>query len=169
MSILKSFFTSLSLSRSSAHGNYLLIFLLMSCLQYSLACSCMIQNESPSIAVPLAFEDADAVFVGEVVATSMFQEIFFTDQEHPSNYQIVTYKVLESFKGVDSNYFITITPVDCCVCGWFFDVEDLGTYLIYTYGEDESGYSVSWCSRTHELDEDLNSEDLEILRSLPTN
>ncbi len=83
-----------------------LIILLFFTFQYSFACDCIAQDESLSVAVPLAVENASAVFIGEVIATTT--SMFMSEDLTFSDYQIVTYKVLESFKGVDSDYFIII-------------------------------------------------------------
>lgn len=101
------------------------------------ACSCARQPADLVEGVRSAFNRADIVFVGVVEHVRLLDE----------HIEETTFYVLRSWKGERVSRVTTRIDVQCCLCGYSFEVGM--RYLVYGYGRDTHGFvATSICSRT---------------------
>ena len=100
------------------------------------ACSCMAFPEDIDEATAIAYDRADAVFVGDVVTTKAADD---------SNYLDVQVDVRKSWKGVAAGSSITIrTSRSSAACGYPFRK---GAYLVFANESGDAGiYTTGLCS-----------------------
>jgi MYXO-CTERM domain-containing protein len=97
------------------------------------ACSCMQQSQRD------AFEQAVAVFEGHVL------EVKPSATEPEVGNVTVRFKVVQAWKGTESEEVVLGTPANSAMCGYAFAVGQ--SYLVYA-SASEGKLDVSLCSRT---------------------
>jgi len=102
------------------------------------ACSCISVPGPLKTQVQNAYDDANAIFSGEVIEVKKSP----TDEHN----LLVTFRVAKSWKGGSTKVITITTGADSAMCG--YDFEKGKTYLVYAYG----GFSTSNCSRTAVFD-----------------
>ena len=114
------------------------------------ACSCAPRPADLVEGVRGAFTRADCVFVGVVEQVRLVDE----------HVEETTFHVLRSWKGERASRVITRINVQCCACGYSFDVGK--QYLVYGYERDTDSFvTTSICSRT--APEPKAGDDIEVL------
>lgn len=118
----------------------LLSVVLMLCFPLTaLACSCSLPPlKSEKARISSERKKSQAVFTGEVVEV--------IDVE--GNVE-VKLKVLQSWKGVQSESVSVFTTSICCICGYSFERGE--TYLIYTYSGNRGELRTNMCTRTQKI------------------
>lgn len=97
---------------------------------YSHACTCMAFPEDAAEAARIAYERADAVFLGDVLGPG-------NASDGPGNYLDVKVNVRRAWKGVTSGSSITVrTSRSSASCGFPFRK---GPYLVFAYEDEEGG------------------------------
>jgi hypothetical protein len=102
--------------------------------QTAFACSCV-----PPPPPVEALEQSDAVFSGKVLKV---------EQDDSGYGKIVTFRMLESWKGRKSRTVKVSTADNSAACGYAFRVGK--KYLVYAHGEEELHTNI--CTRTRALD-----------------
>lgn len=129
-----------------------LLFVVVLCLSLAtldaLACSCLSHDRDPEVAVKVALDKADAVFVGTVISAELPDFETVKPFEHV---QTTVFSVKTSWKGVESPTFTTKVVVTCCVCGYVFEFGE--TYLVFAYKATDGSYSVSSCGLTSRVED----------------
>ncbi|MBS1793122.1 MAG: hypothetical protein JSS81_04670 [Acidobacteria bacterium] len=99
------------------------------------ACSCVMSQAPLKTQVKAAFDDAAAVFSGEVVEIVPKNEYEVT----------VRIRVEKSWKGNQTGEIAVTTGKDSALCGYNFETG--GRYLVYAYGT-AGALATNNCSRT---------------------
>lgn len=102
------------------------------------ACSCMAFPEDVAAATELAYERADAVFVGNVTMREDGRDEAF-------DYRRVRFDVQKAWKGVRAGSSIALrTAVSSAACGFAF--RKSASYLVFAYHDAENDiYTTSLC------------------------
>ena len=123
-------------------------------VQPLLACSCL-QEADIETGVPLALQQADAVFLGNVVSVEKDRISEF------ETYETTVFAVQSKWKGALGATLTTRILTTCCLCGYQFSVGR--AYLVYAKQAHNGQYRVSTCSRTKHGDQ--AKAELRFLRS----
>jgi len=124
----------------------------------SFACSCAPPRigETEIERIKVAHQKAKAIFSGKVLKVKVRK----SSDTNPFPSVQVTFKVLETWKGVETEKVIIATEDNRYGgCGSEFKVGK--TYLVYAYTSESGGLETNQCTRTNELPEE--ERDLKVL------
>ena len=71
-----------------------------------------------------------------------------------------TFKVIKSWKGVNSDRIVSRISIVCCLCGYTFEAGK--TYLVYAMIKDGGPIYVSTCSRSRPMASEQVSQSMDI-------
>jgi hypothetical protein len=111
----------------------------------AVACSCMRQEREQ------AFEEAVSVFEGRVTAID-------APADGPV---VVTFDVVRTWKGAESETFTLRTQTNSAACGYAF--QSGTSYIVYTYQGDGDGEWTGLCSRTSPADDPNAAADIDAM------
>jgi hypothetical protein len=122
--------------------------LILACLSpaHSNACECAPLN-SPKV----EYQQSDVVFVGTVTGMQV-------DNMYGDHY-IVTFEVVERWKGASGSETTVWTGIDGAICGFYFELDS--TYLVYGNTYDSARVFTTMCDRTRNIN--AAGEDLAFL------
>jgi hypothetical protein len=136
------------------------------------SCSCYFQEGSLEENVASSLLSASAVVWAKAESTENIEpyeeRVWSENNGERKNTlyrkQRTHFSVIESWKGMHEERFITEIEVVCCVCGYRF--KDGEEYLLYLSGPNDDGYyHASSCSRTKKVTSQFR-EEIDILRKM---
>lgn len=105
------------------------------------ACSCLVGTREKE------FEVAAAVFEGQVTSVAPRPEV----RGSSGKITEATLKVVQAWKGIQTQQTTVLTPASASECGMSFEVGK--SYLIYAKALEGSNLGVTTCSRTRKISE----------------
>ena len=150
---------------SKMAGLFLVLLVLVIYPARAFSCSCVEPLEDVEEDIAVSFKNADAVFLGRAVKVVRVpsQKETLEKEGYDPKLDDTTFKVLDSWKGVNTAHVVSRISTACCLCGYKFEAGK--TYLIYAEINEGGTIYTSICNRTMPLtlEQSRHSTDIRVL------
>jgi hypothetical protein len=132
-------------------GQLLVLSALVVYPAHAFSCSCVEPLENVAEDIAVSYKNADVVFLGkaEKVVRVPAQKETLEKEGYDPKLDDTTFKVLDSWKGVNTAHVVSRISTVCCLCGYKFEAGK--TYLIYAEIKEGGTIYTSICNRTMPL------------------